>query len=130
MQLPRGNILDVVYVILSNYSKQLRIKSLGTSSELKMRYHNPLFLFIGLYNENNWQRDANTYNIREIDNKTQSNLVIHKVQKQLLVLNRNLQPEIFTGIKQKYHSRIPHQINNSKGWYQNVQSGGNILNPC
>jgi hypothetical protein len=27
--------------------------------------------------------------------------VMHKVQKQLLVLNRNLQPEIFTGIIKK-----------------------------
>ena len=46
--------------------------------------------------------------------------VMHKVQKQLLVLNRNLQSEIFTGIKQKYHSGISQQINNSIGWYQNV----------
>ncbi len=51
------------------------------------------------------------------------------VQKQLLVLNRNLQPEIFTGEHLKTHSGIPHQINNSKGWYQNVPFGGGVLKP-
>jgi hypothetical protein len=55
--------------------------------------------------------------------------VMRIVQKQLLVLNRNLQPEIFTGEHLKTHSGIPHQINNSKGWYQNVPFGGGVLKP-
>jgi hypothetical protein len=72
MQLPRGNRLDVVYVILSNDSNQLRVKLLSTFSELKMMYSNTISLFTGLYSENNWQRDANPYNIREIGNKIPS----------------------------------------------------------
>jgi hypothetical protein len=46
----------------------------------------------------------------------------------LLVLKRNLQPEIFTGIMKKYPSGIPQQVKNSKGRYQKVQFGGNIYN--
>jgi hypothetical protein len=37
--------------------------------------------------------------------------------------------KIFTGEHLKTHSGIPHQINNSKGWYQNVLFGGSVLNP-
>jgi len=56
--------------------------------------------------------------------------VMHKVQKQLLVLNRNLQLKILTGIKKNPPSENPQQINNTKGWYQNVPFGGSVYKRC
>ena len=44
-------------------------------------------------------------------------------------LNLKSNMKIFTGKQLKTTSRISHQINNSKGWYQNVLFGGGVLNP-
>jgi hypothetical protein len=44
-------------------------------------------------------------------------------------LNLNSNMKIFTGKPLKTTSGIPHQINNSQGWYQNVPFGGNVLKP-
>ena len=55
---------------------------------------------------------------------------IHKVHKQLLVLNQKTQLKIFTGIRAKHLFGIPQQINNSEKWYQNVPFGGNVCNRC
>ena len=44
-------------------------------------------------------------------------------------LNLKSNIKIFTGEHLKTTSGIPYQINNSKGWYQNVLFGGSVLNP-
>ncbi len=44
-------------------------------------------------------------------------------------LNLKSNMKSFTGKPLKTTSGIPHQINNSQGWYQNVLFGGNVLNP-
>jgi hypothetical protein len=44
-------------------------------------------------------------------------------------LNLKSNMKSFTGKHLKTHSGIPHQINNSQGWYQNVPFGGGVLNP-
>jgi hypothetical protein len=44
-------------------------------------------------------------------------------------LNLKSNMKIFTGEHLKTHSGIPHQINNSQGWYQNILFGGGVLKP-
>ena len=44
-------------------------------------------------------------------------------------LNLKSSMKIFTGKHIKTTSGILHQINNSKGWYQNVLFGGDVLQP-
>ena len=44
-----------------------------------------------------------------------------------LNLKSNMKSSI--GIHLKMTSGIPHQINNSEGWYQNVPFGGNVPKP-
>ena len=44
-------------------------------------------------------------------------------------LNLKSSLKIVTGKSFKTTYGIPHQINNSKGWYQNVPFGGGVLNP-
>ena len=45
-------------------------------------------------------------------------------------LNLKSNMKSFIGEHLKSTSEIPHQINNSQGWYQNVLFGGGVLNPC
>jgi len=44
-------------------------------------------------------------------------------------LNLKSNMKIFTGEHLKTPSGIPHQIDNSQGWYQNVPFSGGVLNP-
>jgi len=44
-------------------------------------------------------------------------------------LNLKSNMKSFIGEHLKTTSGIPHQINNSQGWYQNVLFGGGVLNP-
>ena len=44
-------------------------------------------------------------------------------------LNLKSNMKIFTGKPLKTTSGIPYQINNSKGWCQNVPFGGGVLKP-
>jgi hypothetical protein len=56
-------------------------------------------------------------------------MVFKDSPEKLLVFNQNLQLEISIGLMKKHPSGDPHQINNTEGWYQNVQFGGNLLDP-
>jgi hypothetical protein len=58
--------------------------------------------------------------------------LLHKACRASLVrvdLNLKSNIKISNGITKKHPSVIPHQINNSKGWYQNVLFGGGVLKP-
>ncbi len=51
------------------------------------------------------------------------------IQNLLHVLSKNLQLKKCKDITKKHPSGNPCQINNTEGWYQNLQSAGSILKP-
>ena len=58
--------------------------------------------------------------------------LLHKACRSSLVcvdLNLKSNIKICTGITKKHPSAIPHQINNSQGWYQNVLFSGKVPKP-